>query len=91
MYISTDNPVSPKYNSLLYDLHGILYVWLIFFFYIVFKFWEPFTCCEGRAIFDVACLPVRAVCPTHIMVVSTDDNRSLSAKVLHMNVTVLNS
>jgi hypothetical protein len=25
------------------------------------------------------------------MVVSTDDNRSLSAKVLHMNVTVLNS
>ena len=31
VYISTDYPVSPKYNCLLYDLHRILYVWLHFF------------------------------------------------------------
>jgi len=83
MYSSTDYPPSPKYNSLLYDflslnlLRIIFYFFLFFFFY----FWESFTCCEGRTIIDVACFPVRAVCPTHIMVVSTDDNRSLSAKV----------
>jgi hypothetical protein len=52
-----------------------------YIFLFVCKFWVSFTCCEGRAIIDVARFPVRAVCPTHIMVVSTDDNRSLRAKV----------
>jgi hypothetical protein len=55
---------------------------------IFFNFGESLTCCEGRAIADVASLPVRAVCPTDVVVVSTDDNRSLGAKVSHISITV---
>jgi hypothetical protein len=43
------------------------------------KSFGTLTCCEGRTVTDVGRFPVRAVCPTDVMMITTDDNSTLRA------------